>query len=198
MTKQQTLLEKLTTRGLAQRIVNALSTLTGSDSGSYYTSADVAFRLMSQHCSNCKDNYLSAADFGKFTNLISTSISQMITNNRGGIIKNNTRQTALIAIQHYSNINAATGFRIGAPMVPVINADIVAENRIQREALEDFNKNPLEVMEKLIQTLDFKTLSDLMMSILARKDELYTASLHAAAEAKQKVRAAEKLFAAQE
>lgn len=198
MTKQSNLLEKLTTRGLSQRAINALSTMTGADSGSYYSSTDVAFHLMAQHCANCKGSYLNDAEFSQFCSRVSQRFSQMIANNRSDLIKATQRQTPVIAIQHYSNLKSAVGYRIGAPMVPVTNADIVTENRIQREALEEFNKNPLNTLQKLIQSLDFKTLSDLMMIILVRKDELYTASLHAAAEAKQKVRAAEKLFAAQE
>lgn len=154
-------------RGCSQKVRLALGALVGTSSTSFFTAADIAGHILnSEHPSASIDEFRSA------TMMVSNAITAMEKSTKSEIFRCKDKISPRNSYPAWSSTKAAVGFRIGACIsTPVVNSDIMTERRNGKELAEALNKNPLEASRSILPILTDSQLTDLMMDILAIKDE---------------------------
>lgn len=164
-------LNAVATRGLSQLIVNTLGALVNVDSHAYYTSNDIAHRIME------KMHSISAADRKLFYSAVSAAITQMFINKSCDL----HRTTKRIAHKLCVGGKSSYGYRIGMSLgKTLVTADTVNESRNNTECYERLLEVKFDTAKLLVEELSFSELIELQRSITRRLDYLHKTMLDAA------------------
>lgn len=154
-------------KGISAKVRLALGALQGTSTTAFFTAADIAGHILNSEHPNA-----TLPEFRSATQLVSNALTAMEKSAKSEIQRTNDRIDSKNTYPAWIAEKVSFGFRIGACIsTPIVNADIMTERRNGKELAEALNRNPLEASRSILGILTDSQLTDLMMDILAIKDE---------------------------
>lgn len=168
MTKKTKTVEELFGKGLTANVKLTLGVLQGISTTEYFTAADIAFAILVKEMP-----LATVADAKVAVNRTSTVLTTMMRSDTKNIERSESKLVtkATFPNGHYIPISAI-GYRIAVKNKgPGINADIVTERKESAQFAESISLDPINAVKLAIPKLTDSQLTDVMMDILAIKDE---------------------------
>ena len=156
-------------KGLTAKAKLYLGTLQGTSTTLYFTAADVAAAILKNEWSHAT---IDEMKFG--TKLVANIFSSIITTKSDANFhrSNGKMESKCVPPEWGYNVNASYGFRIGGTIsIPLMNADIKAEQVRGKELAMALNNNPMEAIKGLLPGLLDNQLTDIVMEVLTIKEE---------------------------
>jgi len=149
------------------RAVSALGVMVNTDSSVYFTSSDVAMKLLQTAC--ITPTSLRGSDLEKFMTYVSGALSMSWSKGT-----DNVRRTTKRIAPKLSSGHASYGYRIGLSLgSELITTETLQQSRINTESYELISKNKMGTAEMIAAMMTFRELSLLELCIQARKEQLY-------------------------
>lgn len=149
------------------RAITALGVLVGTDSAVFYTSSDVAVKLI--ETAGVSIDSVNSEDFRIVTSAVSMALGNSVRKNL-----DNVRRTRSRIASKFGKGNAGFGYRIGMSLgTELVNEDTIRESKSNMLAFENLQKNKCNTAERLVNMMSFRELSDLELIIQVRKEQLY-------------------------
>jgi len=152
---------------IRSRCVAALGVMVNTDSCAYFTSSDVAFKLLQTACIDPKS--IPQDDLERFTVGVSGALAASCSR-----VTDNVRRTPNRITPKLSGGRAAYGYRIGLSLgSELITTETLQQSKVNTESYELVRKNKTSTSELIVAMMTFRELSMLELCIQARKEQLY-------------------------
>lgn len=154
--------------GIVSKVRATLRAIQGLNNQIFYTGSDIAYEMIRRFHSGMEvDQVTFAALAGKCGGALAQAMK-----GDDSIYRTDDKIPSLIAHAHYK-VKTGYGYRIGAPITALMNADMATEKRIFEQAAKQVASNPLESILPVIPMLTMADLTRLAIEVLAAKDNLY-------------------------
>lgn len=163
-----TLIKSLVGKGLQDRIMTTLRSMQCVDNVSFFTVADIAAEMILRMHPGVTPK---VAEFSELKREVNTRLVQAERGGSSEIHRSHGKLSSKIAGRFCSTNKAAYGYRIGAPMTALVNADTFSERKFVQELVEETQKKPLEAICKLLPCLSTNQLSELISLAVSEKDK---------------------------
>jgi hypothetical protein len=149
------------------RAVSALGAMVSTDNCVFYTASDVSYKMLRN--AGIDPEFVTSDDLEKFMTYVSGVLS---TSHKKGT--DNVRRTNKRIASKLSSGNAAFGYRIGMALgSELITSDTIQQSRVNTETYEHVTKNKMRTAEMAIAMMTFRELTELELTVQARKKQLY-------------------------
>jgi hypothetical protein len=151
----------MTTRnsGFLQTILTTLGSMQGTDSAVYFTATDVAYEYLTR--TGQQPKIANREEFNKTVTRVITALSQC----KRDVFVTDEKIRPKRAIVAFKHLKSANGYRVGVPIVPIVNKDIREECKVIQRLATDLNQNPVDNIKKILPILNYTQLTNLMSEI---------------------------------